>query len=71
MLMNVSIRLNTTTEPRCRDYLMLDRRIRVFYVVLVCIVIGIVCPALISYYLGDYRADLGNCATPARYRCIR
>lgn len=64
------IEFRFTTEPRCKDYLLLDTRLRVLYVVLVCLFIGVICPALISYYLSDYRADLGNCETPAKYRFV-
>lgn len=56
------------TIPTWVDYLLLDKRIRIFYVLLLCLFIGIILPGVISYYLGEYRADLGNCDTPTLYK---
>lgn len=51
-----------------RDYLLLDNRVRLGYVALLCILVGLILPSIISYYLGDYQADLGNCNPPSRYK---
>lgn len=52
------------TKPTIKDYLLLDSRIRVFYVVVLCAFLGLIFPTAISYYLSEYQADLGNCNTP-------
>ncbi|KAK4008039.1 maltase-glucoamylase, intestinal [Daphnia magna] len=60
------------TKPTIKDYLLLDSRIRVFYVVVLCAFLGLIFPTAISYYLGEYQADLGNCNTPTlnRFECM-
>lgn len=55
-------------EPTWKDYMLLDRRIRAVYVLILLMIIGLILPMIISYYLGEYRADLGNCNTPTLYR---
>ena len=54
-----------------RDYLLLDNRVRLGYVALLCIFLGLILPSIISYYLGEYQADLGNCNPPSRYKSVR
>lgn len=51
-----------------KDFLLLDNRMRIVYVVLLCFVLGLILPIIISYYLGEYQADLGNCNTPTLNR---
>ena len=55
-------------EPTWKDYLLLDRRLRVAYVVILIVIVGLILPMVLSYYLGEYRADLGNCDTPTLNR---
>lgn len=43
---------------------------RVFYVLLLCLIIGLILPSVISYYLGEYQADLGNCDTPTLLKLV-
>lgn len=46
----------------------MDKRLRIAYVVILCIILGLIFPSLISYFLGDYQADLGNCNPPTIYK---
>lgn len=52
------------SDPSCKDYMMRDRRFMFFYIFIIFIILGIILPSLISYYLNDYQADLGNCNPP-------
>ena len=58
----------TKLEPTWKDYLLLDRRLRVAYVIILIVIVGLILPMVLSYYLGEYRADLGNCDTPTLNR---
>lgn len=51
--------------------MLLDRRIRIVYGILLIIIIGLIMPIIISYYLGEYQADLGNCDTPTLNRQVK
>ena len=55
-------------ETTWKDFLLLDNRMRLVYVVLLCVLLGLILPSTISYYLGEYQADLGNCNTPQQNR---
>ena len=58
---------SVSTGPTCADYLWLDKKARICYVIVLCVIIGIIAPILISDYLGNYQADLGKCVVSGPY----
>ena len=53
-----------------RDYLLMDKRVHLVYVVVLCALLGLILPSIISFYLGEYQADLGNCNPPTIYKSV-
>ena len=53
-------------DPTVGDYLWLDTRARVCYVVTLCLLVGIVCPLLINW--SSFQVDLGRCEANDLYK---
>lgn len=53
-------------NPTVGDYLWLDTRARVCYVVTLCLLVGIVCPLLINW--SSFQVDLGRCEANDLYK---